>query len=366
MPASRSTRQAARHALARLHRMSSLEMGGVWLIEPMLAELAHVVRFDFGGLLYPSSDGAVAAYVQDGPLLDVVADSFEPHILQSERHVLGRSSHDLSGAVAHEYGPKLLRELIQVPLREFQRSDFFNVVARPGEGTEYLKLTLRTPQGAGVGTLFLFREATSPLFTPHDVANVARLEPHLARILQSGECDSDQSEIHGEGLLVVTPAGKPLWLSPETEALLAMAFGWRWRWRNGMGLPPALLELLRRLNTTEILEVPALELQTAQGWFSVRATRMAAADHTQSPEAVALHITRRVARGTRLLAALLALDLPQRQHELAWWLARGLSETQTAQRMGISIHTAVYHRRQLYNRLGVMDRQELLGKLGRA
>lgn len=343
--------------------MASLDVGGVRLIEPLLAELGQVVRFDFGGLLYPGSDGAVAAYVQDGPLLDVVAESFDPRILQSEREVLGRSSHDLAGAVAHEYGPKLLRELIQVPMREFQRSDFFNVVARPGEGMEYLKLTLRTPQGVGVGTLFLFREAASPLFTPNDVAHLARLEPHLARILQSGEYDSDHYEVHSEGMLVVTPAGHPLWLSPEAEPLLVMAFGWRWRWRHGAGLPPALLELLRRLDATDLLEVPALELQTPQGWFSVRATRMAAAESPHGPQAVALHITRRVARGARLLAALLALDLPQRQHELAWWLARGLSETQTAQRMGISIHTAVYHRRQLYNRLGVMQRQELLGKL---
>jgi len=52
-------------------------------------------------------------------------------------------------------------QLIKVPAREFQRSDFYNVVARPGGGTEYLKLVLRTPQGVGMGALFLFREAAS-------------------------------------------------------------------------------------------------------------------------------------------------------------------------------------------------------------
>ena len=56
----------------------------------------------------------------------------------------------------------------------------------------------------------------------------------------------------------------------------------------------------------------------------------------------------------------LALELPQRQHELAWWLARGLPEPQIAQRMKISLNTAVYHRRQRYNRLGVMGKEELM------
>jgi DNA-binding CsgD family transcriptional regulator len=31
--------------------------------------------------------------------------------------------------------------------------------------------------------------------------------------------------------------------------------------------------------------------------------------------------------------------------------------------MGISANTVVYHRRQLYNRLGLQGRQELLGSL---
>jgi DNA-binding CsgD family transcriptional regulator len=79
---------------------------------------------------------------------------------------------------------------------------------------------------------------------------------------------------------------------------------------------------------------------------------------------VALHITRRMARGARLLSALQALGLPRRQQELAWWLARGLSESQIAERMGISANTVVYHRRQLYMRMGAASREDLLAALG--
>ena len=58
-----------------------------------------------------------------------------------------------------------------------------------------------------------------------------------------------------------------------------------------------------------------------------------------------------------------ALKLPQRQHEMAYWLARGLPEAQIAERMGISANTATYHRRQIYTRLGVHNRQELQARL---
>lgn len=74
---------------------------------------------------------------------------------------------------------------------------------------------------------------------------------------------------------------------------------------------------------------------------------------------VSIHITQRAPRVARLLPALRMLGLPQRQHELAYWLVRGLPEDQIAARMGISANTTTYHRRQIYTRLGVQTRQEL-------
>ena len=358
MPVSRT----AAHALARLHGMASLEVGGMQLIGPLLAELRQVVGFDFACMLYPGSGGELLNYAQE-PMQSVAADYFDARILASERRVLVRSPRDFGEAVRHEHGPRLLREQLAVSMAELLRSDYYGAVMQPTGARDHMSLVLRTPQGAGLAVIHLFRDAVAPWFAPHDVALLARLEPHLARILQDGEHDAEGSEVRSEGVLIATLEGRPLWMSSEAEALLPLAFGWRWR--RGAELPPALRELLRRLLAPpEQLELPAMELRNAQGCFSLRATRMAAA--TGDRQAASLHITQRVARGVGLLSALQALDLPQRQHELAWWLARGLPESQVAQRMGISFNTAVYHRRQLYNRLGVMGREELLAKLGRA
>jgi len=345
--------------------MACLDAGGVQFIEPLLQELRRVVGFDFGCMLYPGSGGDLMNYAQE-PMQSVAAQYFDARILRSERQVLARSPRDFGEVVRHEHGPKLLRELMAVPMAELLRSDYYGAVMQPTGAKDYMSLVLRTPQGVGLGVIHLFRDAAAPWFTPHDVALLARLEPHLARILQDGEHDAQRSEVHAEGVLIATPQGRPLWLSPEAEALMPLAFGWRWR--RGAELPPPLRELLRRLHApSERMVLPVMELHTAQGWFSLRATHMAAAPGgRQGAQVVALHITRRVARGVRLLSALQALDLPQRQHELAWWLGRGLPESQIARRMGISINTAVYHRRQLYNRLGVMGREELLAKVDSA
>ena len=80
-------------------------------------------------------------------------------------------------------------------------------------------------------------------------------------------------------------------------------------------------------------------------------------------QSVGIHITQRIPRAVQLLPALRALQLPQRQYELAYWLARGLPEAQIAERMGISANTATYHRRQIYMRLGVQNRLELQARL---
>ncbi|CAM4246360.1 hypothetical protein BOMU111920_17880 [Bordetella muralis] len=143
---------------------------------------------------------------------------------------------------------------------------------------------------------------------------------------------------------------------------MPLAFGWRWR--RGAELPAAVKALLQRLTPRPgVLPLPPyMDWCNAQGRFSLRAVRLAAA--LGHGEAVGVYITQHVARGVRLMSALNALRLPQRQYELAYWLARGLSESQIAQRMGISLNTVVYHRRQLYNRLGASHRIELLTKLG--
>lgn len=365
MPSPRSARQAQE----RLRQMACLDIRGPQLIGPVLGALRQAVGFD--ACSYVHSGGEVGAqdvqiYVEDPALAAATPDYFDPRIQRSERQMFHHGLSRFHDAVGPGRGPLLMEQLIQVPRPAWLRSDFYDTLLRPARVADWVTLALHTAQGQGVGTLTLYRYAGSPRWRPEEVGALAPLQASLAHVLQPQDFDAADDSVVGQASLVATTAGRLLWLEPQAEALLACAFGRRWR--AGAQLPPALHALLQRLRPGAE-RLPQLELRNADGCFSLRAAWLMAAPDARGARneaggAVHIAITHRVARGARLLSALQAYGLPQRQHELAWWLARGLSEPEAGARMGISPNTVVYHRRQLYNRLGLLDRRELLARLG--
>lgn len=361
-----SARRRVHQALAQLRQMAALEAGGPELIAPVLAALHQVLGFDSGGYIHPRSDGELDVHMENPAMQAAMPEYFEPHIMHSEQQVLVRSSRRFEEAVRHERGVQALPQLIRVPLPELRRSDFYNAILRPGGADDVLSLALRTPQGRGVGILKLYRRSGERAFTAADAAVLGRLEGWLARALQPQDRPGGEGGAAcGEGLLIVTPMGRLQWASPEGQTLLAQAFGAPWRGVGRGELPPAVQQLLQQLLLRPQAETDdgaaQLALRNARGWFSLRATLLLPAGG--AGEAVAIHIVRHLPQGARLLAALGQLAVPQRQRELAYWLARGLPEQRIAERMGVSANTVAYHRRQLYASLDVCDRQELLQRL---
>ena len=369
MPSSSRARQ---QAIARLHQMACLDFTGPQRIAPVLRELRHIIAFDSGGYYYPGEGDALDAYLESPALQAVMPDYFDPRVLRSEGQVLCRSLLSLPAMARHQRGPLALAQgqLLTVPRAVLQRSDYHEAIMRPAQISTWIALVLCTPQRRGLGVLSLYRHAGAPQFTQQEMATLAPLEACLARALQPGELDADDSEVQASGLLIATPQGRLLWTSAEAERLMPLAFGWRWRGAGAQAgrtgqLPHALQLLLQRLQWAwqgqADAPLPQMEWRNAGGTFSLRATRMTAAVADEG-NAVALHITQRMARGTRLLAALQGWGLPPRQHALAYWMARGSPEPQIAARLGVSLPTVVHHRRALYERLGVQDRQGLLAR----
>ncbi|WP_300615858.1 helix-turn-helix transcriptional regulator [Dokdonella sp.] len=368
-------RRAQQQAIARLHQMACLDFSGPQLVASVLHELRRVVAFDSGGYFHPGDGGLLDAYLESPAVQAVMPDYFDPRILRSESRILCRSLLSFTDIARYQRGPWALEpgQILTVPRAALYRSEYYEAIMRPADLSTWVAMVLCTPQGRGLGLLTLYRNTGAPPFAREEVDTLARLEACLARALQPGELDADDSEVQSSGLLVVTREGRLLWISPEAEHLLPLAFGWRWRAVGaaaasaGGPLPQVLQRLLHQLRWVRRgktdASLPQMEWHNASGWFSLRATQLTAAGGEPLEDAVALHITRRVARGTRLLAALQPLALSGRQHEMAYWMARGCAESQIAMRMGISAPTVVYHRRALYERLQVQDRQGLLTRL---
>jgi len=368
MPKSRRSTQA----LAHLRHMTSLDCSGPECIAPVLQELRHLIGFETSAYFHAAADGTLDAHVADDALLAPLSNHFgDPAVLRSEAELFDTVLQQGCDIARHPRGPQTLAQMLRVPRASLLRSAYYDRVMCPGGVADWLALPLRAPQGQAIGMLFLFRAEGGRAFSRSDAAQLARLEVNLARVLQPTDLLADDSEVLREALLIAAPTGRPMWLSPEAESLLALAFGWRWRGAHGGALPQPLKLLAQRVRwprpaqISAQLPAPQAEIRNAHGWFMLRALPLAAAGQGgEEGEAVAIQITQRAARGARLLAALRALGLPQRQVELAWWLARDLPEPRIAEHMGISAHTVVYHRRELYARLGVASRGDLLACLG--
>lgn len=356
-------------AIARLQQMACLDFSGPELIDPVMHELHELIRFDTGVYFHPDGAGALDAYVEPSVARERMPLYFAPEMLEQELKLVRYSLQDFPSAVRHEHGVLTMEQIITVSRDEFVRSEFYNELARPSDWEDFLSLVLRTPQGRGVGSLKLCRKPGAQRFTGVEVALFGRLEPWLALALQPGEMDAEGSVIVDSSVVVTTLHGRVLWTSSQADRLMALAFGLRWYRRSE--LPPALRVLLERLRfldgrrTSQFPEasLPQLELQNASGSFTLRATQMSAGTSGEEGEdsgrAVGIHITHRVPRVVRLLPTLRALDLPLRQFELGYWLARGIPESEIAERMGITASTAAYHRREIYSKLGVQNRKEL-------
>ncbi|OHT18560.1 LuxR C-terminal-related transcriptional regulator [Edaphosphingomonas haloaromaticamans] len=63
----------------------------------------------------------------------------------------------------------------------------------------------------------------------------------------------------------------------------------------------------------------------------------------------------------RAWRAVKRLGLPPRAAETCLYLLLGLTQREIADRMNLSLNAVIYHRRRIYDQLGVNDRGELAG-----
>ncbi len=258
-----------------------------------------------------------------------------------------------------------------------EQTPFYNEVIRHLDAHHILYGIVRE-QGQAIGQLSLYRPKSAAPFSAGQRAELAAIMRYVAhgvsqrraRVVEAGEY-VDTAE---DAIFMIGTDGEIRELSAAAQKLLVLAT----QGKIGPDLMlsdvresarPAMRDLADRLRAALAggdVDPPDLVVDNAWGRFVLRA--YALSDGPLADDArIAVRISRQEPMLLRFVDALGGLALSPQQREIAAGLAKGLSNQELAETLGVSANTIAYHIKQLFQRLDTHDRQQMIGKvLGKA
>jgi DNA-binding CsgD family transcriptional regulator len=258
----------------------------------------------------------------------------------------------------------------KVDRETFFSSDYYNEIFKPAGMTQACCVKLKDG-GHPRGQITLFRNDREPPFTSREVTILEALHTFVVHGLREGPGEQDFVATDDRALVIVDHDGRPLHLSRDGYRLLLMAFVPRWSPDSAshmrLGMRPELTLLCRRLRAAWSgalpLAPPVLHHRNGWGEFVLRAHWLEAAQPDEESRFIGIVVERHEPRSLGMFRKIEALDLTDREKQLALLFARGQDIPQAARTMGISEHTTISHRRSLYGKLAVDSRLALVQRL---
>lgn len=232
-----------------------------------------------------------------------------------------------------------------------------------------LRLVIRH-KGRALGALELWRRRGDPAFTAREMRRLAVLEPDIARALNQADdltvplVDSDES-----GLLIADHQGRLVHMSGHGRRLLFYCNHPRVApdkgARRALVLPPAVIRLCKGFGKDFDHNPRARQAthhhRNAWGGFSFRLQGLESL--VDGPRLIGIVIGRREPLPVRLMERMAPLSLTRRQTQLCLLMVAGYSYKKIAQSLGIVERTVITHAQQVYQKLDVHNRSEMVGKL---
>jgi DNA-binding CsgD family transcriptional regulator len=200
----------------------------------------------------------------------------------------------------------------------------------------------------------LVRPACAGPFTAEEINAVRELAPVATRALRTAASKADQaSAVAGPAMLVIGSDGS---IESTTAGAEAMLVDLRTHGIPG-SMPTAVLAAARRAKSSRSSTRIAVRAQGASGrWMKLHASPLG------DDGRVAVMIE--TARATDLVPILLeSYGLTERETEVVFLLARGLSSKEAAAELCISPHTVNDHIKVIFTKVGVSSRGELVARL---
>lgn len=357
------SRRGNANALSVLAQMACLDIPGDALLDELLTALQDVVAFDRTSYMGYNAQGGVSELRLDAAAVPAMValylqewmgklenESFAPHL----RERLARRDYDcirMSGAV-----PRL------------RHSAYHDQILRSqGIADEARVMLCRDGHPGAIG---LARDRRD--FTDADLSQLRQAMPYLAQAMarQAGPSDLEGSYAGDSALLLVNRMGRIEAGSRTAYSLLTRAAG-RMHVANSTDVvtlawaQPYLSAIVQRVEALLLRqpsELPAVVERNRYGTFHLRGyvLRQAMAG---MPPLYGIQIERRMSLEQRLFASERFRRLTASEREVALRLARGATPAGIALELGVKTSTPIFHMRNIYRRLGIHQRSDLVRAL---
>lgn len=286
-------------------------------------------------------------------------------------------------AYFEEFHDEILEKIIRMPLQDFLKltprivhlralaedrldsSSFFNCLMR---NIHYHNIvyTRIADLGRPIGLLAQGLEAGKTCLTRLEERTMMKLSPYIAHALCVGSFEEeDGTESEETGLLIFDSSGRLHHSSKKGRELLFLAT--HANIASGkcedIHIPAELKNLCHGLarifnKTPKECNVPIWRKRNDWGSFIFRAYRLECGFGI-GDDMVGVTVHKLIPMRLHLWSRIGKLDLTSRQSEACLHLACGLTHAGIAQKMGISMHAANWHIREIYGRLDVSNAADL-------
>ncbi len=222
------------------------------------------------------------------------------------------------------------------------------------------------------GGLCLSREKGRPDFEAREVTFIHRIAPHVGAGLRAAtlqqELHDDQDSDEAAGVLVLDQRGMVVQHNAAAQRWLYELGNLGARWREGEGLPAPVWQVLGALRKAlnaetdrDLNSTPQLRVRGRSGrWLTLQASQTEPS-LSRPPESVLIIAP----AGPKQILGLTTIGygLSPREQEVVDLVVRGVSTKQISQALTISEYTVKDHLANIFEKVGVRGRRELVKRL---
>ncbi|MCI0600175.1 MAG: helix-turn-helix transcriptional regulator [Beijerinckiaceae bacterium] len=355
--------------LAAIRRLCCLGLGGQIAVPALLSELHALIPSANNHFMWAGSGEEMANFYGEGDLMQSMPFYFSDFHNKREREVIWTFSE-----VMRRSGKSEVMDFeecfLKVDQRIYEHHDFYNAILRP-HGIDFMLHLKLAEHGRCLGLLHVSRQNGDPEFSASDRLLLEWIAPFAAHALAPGRADEQMVDSDDRGLIIATPAGEIQHLSLQARHLLMLAthpelsFAAISRAGPGPALPPEVAQLCQDLvqifEDKAPLAAPVCQLTNSWGAFTFRAYWL---DRGASAwPLIGISVERLEPLALKLWRRAEELPLTGRELDVCQLLAAGWPRAEIAERLGVSGNTAINHCRNIYAKLGVQSRAELIEKL---